>query len=260
MKKILWGAAAALAVAAPAANAETTGHVDFSYQTANLEYDGGSDYDIDGWRLGGAVITPLSDAWSVQFDAAHQTATYDNSDYDNGYSAATAHALYNGGSWRAGGFGGFSSIYGQTLYMLGGEGQWNHSNFSLDGSLTYGATSDGYDYEMWDVRIGGDYFLSPDFALNGAISNTTLEYSSGETDVTGLELGAAYRFANSPFSVEGGYRYEQWEYDGGSEADANIFRIGVSFDFGSGSLQERVQEGASFNNAISIADIYSRWD
>ncbi len=259
MKKILLGAMAAAAVAAPA-HADTSGHIDLSYQSSNVDYSGGGDDDIDGWRLGGSVITPLSDAWSIQFDAGHQTSTYDNSDYDNGYSSATAHALYNGDGWRAGGFAGFGSVYGQTMYLLGGEGQWNTSNFSFDGALTYGATSDGYDYEVWDVRVGGDYFFTPDFALNGSLSSTQLEYCCGDTDIFAVGIGAAYRFANSPFSIEGGYRHEEWEYSGGGDADANVFRLGVSFDFGSGSLQERVQQGASFNDSTTLMDVFSRWD
>jgi hypothetical protein len=259
MKKILLGAVAAATVAAPA-YADTTGHVDFSYQTANLEYDSGNDYDIDGWRLGGAVITPLSGAWSLQLDAAHNSSTWDDSDYDYSFSSTTAHAIYNGGSWRVGGFAGFGEVYGQTLYTIGGEGQWNASNFSIDGQLAYGSTSDGYDYDVTDVRVGGDYFFSPNLALNGSISSTEIGYSSGETQIVGVGFGLAYRLADSPISFEGGYRFEDWDYNGGGEGEANIFRVGVSFDFGTGSLQERVQEGASFNDANALTEIFSRWD
>lgn len=58
---------------------------------------------------------------------------------------------------------------------------------------------------------------------------------------------------------KGGYRHEDWDY-GSSDADADVFHFGVSFDLGTGSLQDRVQNGASFNETTSLMDIFSRWD
>lgn len=257
MKKYLLGAAAALAVGAPSAYADTSGHVDFSYQTANIDWGGGSEDDIDYWDLGGAVVTPLHDGWNLELSANHSNYTWDGSDWDGAATAVSLHAFYRNDSYGLGGYAGFGGIWGATAYMVGGEGQMYLPNATLTGAIQWANTSDYWDYSAWDMRVGGSYFFNDDFAVNGTISYT--EFDDYDTNATGIGIGAEYRFAGSAFSINGSYLNESWDY-GSSDADADVFRIGGSWDFGTGSLKERSQEGASFDSARPFIDVWTRWD
>lgn len=256
MKNALLGAAAVFAIIAPAAaHADTTGHIDLSYQTANI--DSGIDYDVDAWTLGGALIMPIEGAWNLQFAASHENYTYENSEYDSAATAVTAHGIYRNESYAFGGYAGFGGIYSQTLYMAGVEGQFYLPNATIGGTVSYGATSDAYDYTSWDARVNGSYFFTPQFAANATVAYTS--WDDYDTDVTGLGIGAEYRFSNCPFSVTGNYLHESWEY-GSSDADADVFKLGLTYDFGGLSLQERSQQGASFDGASQFMDVWTRWD
>lgn len=257
MKKYLLGAAAALAVGVPAAQAETTGHLDFSYQTASIDWSSGSDDDVDTWALGGALITPLHGNWNLQFDANHMNYTWNDSDYDAAANNTSAHIVHRTDGHAVGGYVGFGSIWGQTLYMYGLEGQIYMPNATIGGVVQRASSSDYYDYSAWDARVTGSYFMSDQLAFNGSLSYT--DFDDYDTSVTGIGIGAEYRFTNCPWSVNGNYLNESWDY-GSSDADVDLFRIGLSYDFGTGSARERSQEGASFDSARPFVDVWTRWD
>ena len=258
MKKTLLGAAAAFAIAAPvSAHADVVGHFDLSYQAANINWSGPGDSDVNAWTLGGAMIMPLHDGWNVQFDANHENYNWDGGDYDSAVSNVTLHGVYRTDSYGIGAYAGFGSIYSQTLYMIGGEGQYYLPNATIGGAISYGATSDGYDYNAWDARINGAYFFTPDLDVNGTVSYTS--WDDYDTSVTGIGIGGEYRFANCPFSVGANYLHETWDY-GSSDVDANVFKISLSYHFGADSLQAQSQHGASFDAAPRFVDVWTRWD
>lgn len=258
MKKTLFGAAAAIAIVAPmgAAHADATGHIDLSYQASNTDFNPGSSYDSNALNIAGAVIMPMA-GWDLQLDASHEDYNYDHSDYDNALTTFDAHAIWRNDAYAFGGYVGLGGVYGQTLYMGGLEGQYYTSNMTFDGALTYAATSDGYNYDLWNARVGGSYFINPNFDINASISYTDWDHYSDT--VTGYGIGAAYRFSGSRFSVSGNYTRENWDY-GSSDADSDVFKFGLSYAFGTDSLQEESQRGASFNNAAPLVDVFSRWD
>ena len=82
--------------------------------------------------------------------------------------------------------------------MGGVEGQYYTSNIPFDGALSYAATSDGYNYDLWSARVAGAYFINPNFDINATISYTDWDHYSDT--VTGYGVGAAYRFSGSRFS------------------------------------------------------------
>ena len=132
MKKTLLGAAAAFAIAAPvSAHAEVVGHFDLSYQAADVDSS-----DVDAWTLGGAMIMPLHDGWNVQFDANHENYNWNTSDYDNAATNVTLHGVYRTDSYGIGAYAGFGGIYSQTLYMIGGEGQYYLPNATFGGAIS----------------------------------------------------------------------------------------------------------------------------
>jgi len=257
MKKTLFGAAAAIAIIAPfgAAHAEGSGHIDLSYQAANIDWSNGSNDDVDAWNLGGAMIMPMG-GWDLQFDANHENFNW-GGDYDYTNDNVTAHAILRNDAWALGGYAGFGSYYGDTLYMIGGEGQMYMNNITLGGALSYAESSDGYDYNAWDARVNGSYFVTPNFELNATLSYTS--WDDYDDNATGYGVGARYRFDGSRFSVSGNYLRENWDY-GTSDADADVFKFGVSYAFGSDSLQDESQHGASFDAATRFVDVWTRWD
>ena len=258
MKKTLLGAAAAFAIAAPvSAHADVTGHLDLSYQAANIDWGGGGDSDVNAWTLGGAMIMPLHDGWNLQLDANHENYNWDSSDYDNAATNVTLHGVYRTDNYGIGGYAGFGSIWSQTIYMFGGEGQYYLPNATLGGAISYGAMSDGYDYKAWDARVNGSYFFTPNFAVNATASYTW--WDDYDLDVTGFGIGAEYRFENCPFSIGGNYLRERWEYSS-SDADVDIFKISLTYHFGADTLQAQSQHGASFDAAPRFIDVWTRWD
>jgi hypothetical protein len=65
-------------------------------------------------------------------------------------------------------------------------------------------------------------------------------------------VSGEYRFANCPTSVSLGWR----RLDGEGE-HSDTWSIGVTFDFGAGTLQDRTTKGPSWNGARSV---YDNWD
>lgn len=258
MKKTLFGAAAAIAIVAPmgAAHAEGSGHIDLSYQAATTDFSPGGSYDSNALNLAGAVIVPMN-GWDLQIDASHEDYNYNNSDYDNALTTFDAHAIWRNDSYALGGYVGMGGVYSQTLYMAGAEGQFYTSNMTFDGAISYAATSEAYDYQLWDFRVRGAYFVTPNFDINATISYT--DWDNYDDSVTGYGIGAAYRFDGSHFSVSGNYQRENWDY-GSSDADSDVFKVGLSYAFGTDSLMQESQHGASFNNAAPMVDTFSRWD
>jgi len=103
-----------------------------------------------------------------------------------------AEGIGTGGLGDTGGYAGFGGIYGQTLYMVGAEGQFYLNNITLGGAVSYGDTSDGYDYTAWDGRINGSYFVTPNFAVNLSqrfIINPTKEINFEPWGIAGLNRG-----------------------------------------------------------------------
>ncbi|MGE3251857.1 MAG: hypothetical protein AB7J28_16915 [Hyphomonadaceae bacterium] len=259
MKSTLILGAAALAASVGAAGAAhaTTGHVSGSYSTANVEYDGGSEDDIDSWGLSGAFISPAVHGVDVQFSASHENNTWDGSDYDNGQSTVAVWGTHRTGNFGFGGYFGFGNEWSQTVYMYGGEVQFYLPNATIRGVAQHGSMSDAYDYSATDLRVDATWFIMEQLAATLGVSHT--DFDDYDDSATGVHVGGEYRFANSPVSISADYLWEDWDYDPGG-AEGNIFRIAATWDFGTGSLQERSQTGASFGAERQFLDVWTRWD
>ncbi|MGH6951856.1 MAG: hypothetical protein ACREH4_13370, partial [Vitreimonas sp.] len=105
MRKVLFGAAAALAITAPGmAAADTSGYASFSYNTLDDDNDGDKE---DYLELNGAVVGSLGGSWNVQFDASAQDMGH--SSHTDNMSTAIVHAFWRGESFAFGGFGGVTT-------------------------------------------------------------------------------------------------------------------------------------------------------
>jgi hypothetical protein len=241
MRKVLLGATAALAFVAPGvASADTAGHVSATY--ANTDIDGADDFDSYG--IDGAVATDLGSGWMLQFDGS----SYNVGDFDDGTGGAYVHAGVRSASHTIAGFVGLTDVFGSSGATIGAEGQLFFSSVTVNGSAVYASFDDG-DVDITNLHVDGTFYLSENFGLTGGVSHTEAEDTS-EIDWTTWSADAAYRFANSGFSVFGGYAYTDSD-DLGGEADT--FRIGLRFDFGTDSLQSSSQTGASLNGANALA-------
>ena len=106
---------------------------------------------------------------------------------------------------------------------------------------------DDLDVDTTVAAVDATYFFSPNLSLGGSVSVGDDEIYGDDTTTFGV--GGEYRFANSPTSIELGYR--QTDVD---DEEASVWSVGVNFDFGTGSLHERATRGPSFNGASSLHD------
>jgi hypothetical protein len=245
MRKVLLGATAALAFVAPGvASAETSGHVGASY--GNTEIDGLGEFDTYG--IDGAVATDLGSNWLLQFDASSHNLDFDGGG-ETSAGGAYVHIAKRGSGHTLAGVVGMTDIFGLSGETIGAEGQMFFSSVTVNGSAVYG-NFDEADFDVWNLHLDGTFFVTENFGLTGGVNHSEADSSGSEFDWTTWSADAAYRFANSPFSVFGGYAYTDFD-DAGGEADT--WRIGVRYDFGTDSLQASSQTGASLNGASAFA-------
>src|SRR5688572_21568016 len=100
-KKHLFGAVAALTIAAPGAALAQSGYIDFGYASSETEFLGFED-EADGWTLGGAVALG-SDGLGFQFDGLLSKGESDGGDDVDSYN-----------------FGGHMFVRDPSSYLFGG--------------------------------------------------------------------------------------------------------------------------------------------
>ncbi len=253
MRKILLGAAAAFAVAAPGiASADTTGNVGLEYSNTNWD---DSEYDMT--RLGGQVSFDAMPGWAVTLDGATAVQTWDGNSSDNSQGYFAVHADTTGNTWDFGGWAGMLNYYGNGGYTIGGEARTNFGNISVGGSIGYGWFDSSSDYNAWDLNLHAAYFFTPNFAINAGATGTWFDYS-GDYESTDLSVGAQYGFGNG-FEAYGGYLNSDWDSDYGSN-EADVWNIGFRYHFNGGTLQDVTNDGASWNGVQLLSDAFTRWD
>lgn len=247
MKKVLLGAAAALAVIAPgAAAADTSGWVGFSYNTLDDDNDGSKEDYLD---LSGSVVTNLGGNWNLQFDGSMQDMNHDS--HTDSHGTAVAHVFMRNDGYAFGGFGGFTTGE-QDGYLLGAEGALYLDRFTLAGSAYFGGDRQYSDEENSGLQASGTYFWSDNFSIGADVSYYSFDFSGGgnEQDGTIYGVNAEYQFANG-FSIFGGWHTSDEDYFG-ADKQTDSFSIGGRYNFGTGSLIERDRSGASMPGANSL--------
>ncbi|ANP46974.1 hypothetical protein [Candidatus Viadribacter manganicus] len=256
MKKLLLGAAAALAVAAPGmASAETSGNIDVSI--GNTDWDNGSEFDTT--TLGGAVQFDAMDGWAVSLEGRTVLQQWDGSSGDSSHGYAAVHADTNAGAWDFGGWVGLLNYYGDGGTTIGLETRTNFGNFSAQGSIGLAQFDQFFDYDAMNYNVQGAYFFTPNFSVNGNVTITEIDYTFGDTDMTDYGIGAAYGFGGG-FEVYGGYVKSEMDYSGGGNDETDTFNLGLRFHFNGGTLQDYANDGASWGGVRAISDAFTRWD
>lgn len=240
MKKILLGAAAALAVVAPSvAAAETTAVVTLDVSTAEID-----DFDWTSYGLEGAFNHDFSNGTFMQFDASTDRIDVEGCCFSTSYAAA--HYGVRNDNYALAGFVSFDELFIYSGLGLGVEGQLYLPNIVINGSVAY-TDFDDADFSTTSAAIDATYFFNPNLGVTAQV-NVADDEIYGD-DVTAFGLRGAYRFANSPASVELGVRQAEI-YD----EDVTAWTIGLTLDFGMESLQDRATRGASLSGASSAHD------
>ena len=256
MKKLLLGAAAALAIAAPGiASAETSGNIDLSI--GNTEFDGGGEFDQT--NLGGAVQFDAMSGWTVQFDGRTSTVEFDGSSGTASTSYAAVHANTSTGAWDFGGWAGHLNYYGSGGWTLGGETRTSFGNFSVNGSIGYGSFDSFSDLDLWSYQVNGSYFFNPNLALNVGAARYDLDYGSGDGEMNDLSIGGAYGFGNG-FELYGTYLSSDIDFNPGTGYETDAWTLGVRYHFNGGTLQDNANDGASWASVRNLSDALGRFD
>lgn len=247
MKKFMLGAAAALALAAPGvALADTSGSVDFSFNTLDDDTDSAKE---DYITLGGSVATELNNGWWLEFDAA--VGDMNHSGHTDAFSGTVAHLFTRNDSYAFGGFAGYTS-WETNGWFIGAEGELYLGRFTLDGNALIGSNREDSQEQM-SVGAGGTYFFTDNFSAGADVNWFEWDFGgSGNTqDGTVYGVNAEYRFTGSGFSVFGGYHTGDLD-NFGTSSDVDSFTIGLRFNFGTGSLIEADRSGASMNGGEQL--------
>ncbi len=236
MRKILIGAAAAAALLAPGiASADTNAVV--GIQAGNTDFDGD---DFDHYGLSGGFSHDMNNGWVFQMDGEHGRSDLSGTDLGSSYGAV--HYGVRNDSYALAGFVGLDEFFALSGTQFGAEGQMYFGNFVVGGSA---GIVDFDAFSATSFQVDGAYYVSPNLAINALIATTEGD-DAIDDDWTSYGVGGEYRF-HGPISVALNWRTD--EFDG---YDADSWTIGLNFDLGTGSLQERQTQGPSLQGASNL--------
>lgn len=169
-----------------------------------------------------------------------------------------AFAQYGLNTFNHGDFG----DYAYNHYMAGAEGQYFIGDFTLYGQVGAQQLGDGaYDSTGIFGTLEARYFLTPNFKIEGHIGgeNATNSHYTYET-VSALRagIGAEYKFEDNPFSIFAKYdfaQFKQTDHPDYSVTDNRIL-VGVKFNFGTTTLEDRDRSGASLKPVETVIPGY----
>lgn len=231
MRSVIFGAASALALLAPAAaSAETAGYVDISVGQADIDST-----DLDMISLGGAVVTPVSPNWRAQFDV---DATRYSEDGAITGTSVTAHLFTEGPNWAVGGVLSNRDLLFASMWSLGLEGQTNLGQVVLEGEVGVG-TIETFGGDTGTVNADGNatFYATPDFSIGLGVSYLDADDAFGSSLTYSIE--GEYKF-DCPMSVFAGWATA--DYDD-VDVDVDTWRIGARWAFGNDTLQGRRETG-----------------
>lgn len=236
MKKILVGAVAAAALLTPAiASADTNAVV--GIQLGNTDY-GTADYDNYG--LTGAFSHDMNNGWVFQMDGEHGRTDFGTADIASSYGAV--HYGVRNDRYALAGFVGLDEFFSLSGTQFGAEGQMYFGNFVAGASA---GISDFDEFSVTSIQLDGAYYISPNLAINALIATTEGDDAIDE-DWQTYGVGGEYRFSG-PMSVALNWRTDEFDSD-----DTDTWTIGLNFDLGTGSLQERQTQGPSLQGARNL--------
>jgi hypothetical protein len=245
MRKVALGAAAIALMTAPGlAHADTNAVVGIDYNSIDSPFG-----NLDIYGINGAFNHDFSGGWNFQMDGYTGRVSEGFCCISTNYAAA--HLGTRTESYSAAGFVGLQTFSVFSGINVGVEGQMFFQNAMLEGSLSYADWGD-IDLSVTNAQIDGSWFFTPDFSVNALVGYTAADEGGSNGNFTSYGLSGEYRFANMPTSVSLGWRRTEGEGD-----SSDTWTIGLTFDLGTGTLQDRTTKGPSWNGARSV---YDNWD
>lgn len=247
MKSTLLAASAfaALLVAAPAfaQDAQGSGNIGLSYGRATLD-DGVDEVEGDVVALTGSFASDTGGSIDAQIDV-NGLFNVDAEDGDEEFSAdATINVFHRNDSFAIGVFAGGSNVLEQSFGGYGVQGQLYLPQLTIAGTIGQG-DAEGDTGRLRAAQAEVRFFVSDDFRIDAGVGVVSTDVTGDEEQAVNVGVGAEYRITGTQFSVFGSYsRLEADEFD----LTADVFRIGVRYAFGEGSLKARDRSGASFKD------------
>lgn len=236
--------AAAAAISAPAFAQEATGSVGVSASNTSIEDFDGQTYGVDG-----SVAFKASDAWTVSLQGV--AATSDGDFGDEGAFGAGAALTYAGSDWRVGPTIAYSDSSDLGIWTVGAVAQKYLGDVTLSGAVTY-SDIDDLESDVWSVGGEARYFVSDNFRIQGGLSYASADTPIGDINGWNIGVGGEYQFADTPWSITGGYSHATID---DVDLDADTFSIGLRYSFG-GDLKARDRSGSDLGaggNAVTSA-------
>ncbi|MEO8882138.1 MAG: outer membrane beta-barrel protein, partial [Devosia sp.] len=147
-------------------------------------------------------------------------------------------------------------------YYAGAEAQWFLGDATLYGQAgAQQVTFNGESAPGWFATFEARYFLQPDFKIEAHVGANDFSTGGGDFDNVAVNswnagVGAEYKFANAPFSIFAKYDFtheDSTEFGNNDSFDDNRFLVGVKFNFGAETLEDRDRSGASLKPVSSPA-------
>jgi hypothetical protein len=252
MKKLLLGAAAALAVVAPSvAAADTIGNVGIAYGPMDQSDD---DTKEDMLTLQGGFTT---DAGNHVFQMGAANFDMDHSGHSHTYGALDAHLGQANDQYAFGVFAGALELSGDVAYGFGLEGAYYFGTFTVGGDASFASTRNG-DYDITSYAVNASYYVMPNFAVNAEVGSIDSEWMA--TESTNWSIGGEYMFSSMPISISGDYIATDADYNGGGSSETDVWQIGLTYHFGGGDLISRDRAGPSQGGFVDVARYHTLLD
>jgi hypothetical protein len=233
-KTALLAAAAAMMAASPAA---AHGYLGLSYGNSELDLMGTS-ADLDQLRVDGAFGFS-GERWGAQIGA--DIGNVDGDAGDDDFYALNGHLFYQGGSWRLGGLVNLTEIDDASETVYGLEGMFDVTpNANLWASATLGDVEGDVDLSNFD--FGGNFYATPNVRLGANFGFGEID-STASVDTTSYGINGEFQPFSMPLSFTASW--SAFEIDD-VDVESNHFLVGVRWNFGGGTLQER-DEALPFN-------------
>lgn len=221
--------------ATPAA-ADSAAYIGLGYN--QLQDDFG---DTDGWQ-GEAGFGTSGAGWGGQIDGSAGTFS-DDSGFDADAYNVNGHLYWQGGSWRFGGFAGFSSVDSSGAEIqdatFGLVGSYALADTTTATAAVTGGTVDffGVDVDAINVDLGLDFVQGDNLRATVNAGYGQLEIGSVSADTSSFGVNAEYQPWSTPVSFTLGYNY--YNDDGFFGAETNSIALGARWNFSGASVRER---------------------
>jgi len=244
-KTLLLAAAAALVGIGPAA---AEGYLGASYGSTELEAA-----DLDTWKAEGAFGWNSAN-WGTQFNGALGNGDVAAGDFE--FYTIDAHLYFSGSGWRLGGLVSYANIEdgaGSDEINYGVEGMFDlGSRANVFASYVFGETDLG-DADVSGLDVGVNYYVTPNARIGANISTGKLEDGPFDEDTRGYGLNGEFQPWTMPLSLTLGWN--QFEVVDTEVPESQTFSIGVRWNFGGGTLQDR-NNATPFEAATVIGRLY----